>query len=176
MELTSSSIQFLCLNYFASATEMLPCLHNYITVDTPAFLANPKNLEVIYNMCKKVCPCNSVLFEGLNFFSPCHKLLGKTWPGNTCKGFLEWSFWIKFPVSFSCCCINLLSVCSRFKFCSCSFISRWWLIHPHKRINSVMRQSCWKWQYFSVMAIWIRYCAVWFMVKCNVSVTVHFFI
>lgn len=33
---------------------MMPCLHNYITVDTPAFLANPKNLEIIYNMCKKV--------------------------------------------------------------------------------------------------------------------------
>lgn len=34
--------------------EMMPCLHNYITVDTPAFLANPKNMEVIYNICKKV--------------------------------------------------------------------------------------------------------------------------
>ena len=33
---------------------MMPCLHNYITVDTPAFLANSKNLEIIYNMCKKV--------------------------------------------------------------------------------------------------------------------------
>ncbi|XP_020624379.1 importin-7-like [Orbicella faveolata] len=38
-------------DYFA---EMMPCLHNYITVDTPAFLANPKNLELIYNMCKKM--------------------------------------------------------------------------------------------------------------------------
>ncbi|CAH3158817.1 unnamed protein product [Porites lobata] len=38
-------------DYFA---EMMPCLHNYITVDTPAFLANPKNMEVIYNMCKKM--------------------------------------------------------------------------------------------------------------------------
>jgi len=38
-------------DYFA---EMMPCLHNYITVDTPAFLANPKNLEIIYNMCKKM--------------------------------------------------------------------------------------------------------------------------
>lgn len=42
------------LLYCTSATEMMPCLHNYITVDTPAFLANPKNLELIYNMCKKV--------------------------------------------------------------------------------------------------------------------------
>lgn len=38
-------------DYFA---EMMPCLHNYITVDTPAFLANSKNLEIIYNMCKKM--------------------------------------------------------------------------------------------------------------------------
>lgn len=38
-------------DYFA---EMMPCLHNYITVDTPAFLANPKNMEVIYNICKKM--------------------------------------------------------------------------------------------------------------------------
>ena len=33
---------------------MMPCIHNYITVDTPAFLENPKNLEILYNMCKKV--------------------------------------------------------------------------------------------------------------------------
>ncbi|KAJ7371004.1 importin-7 [Desmophyllum pertusum] len=44
-------------DYFA---EMMPCLHNYITVDTPAFLANPKNLEVVYNMCKKMLTESSV--------------------------------------------------------------------------------------------------------------------
>lgn len=38
-------------DYFA---EMMPCIHNYITVDTPAFLENPKNLEILYNMCKKM--------------------------------------------------------------------------------------------------------------------------
>lgn len=35
-------------------TEMMPALHNYVTVDTKAFLANPTNMEVIYNMCKGV--------------------------------------------------------------------------------------------------------------------------
>jgi len=50
-----------CSTSFASATEMMPCLHNYITVDTPAFLANPKNLEIIYNMCKKVITFEFVL-------------------------------------------------------------------------------------------------------------------
>lgn len=35
-------------------TDMMPALHNYITVDTPAFLSNPKHLEIIYNMCKGI--------------------------------------------------------------------------------------------------------------------------
>jgi len=39
------------VDYF---TDMMPALHNYITVDTPAFLAKPHHLEVIYNMCKQV--------------------------------------------------------------------------------------------------------------------------
>ena len=42
------------LLFVSCLVEMMPCLHNYITVDTPAFLANPKNMEVIYNICKKV--------------------------------------------------------------------------------------------------------------------------
>lgn len=33
---------------------MMPALHNYITVDTPAFLSNPEYIQVIYNMCKQV--------------------------------------------------------------------------------------------------------------------------
>lgn len=37
--------------YFA---DMMPLLHNYVTVDTDMLLSNPKHLEVIYNMCKKV--------------------------------------------------------------------------------------------------------------------------
>uniref|UniRef100_A0A1A8MG02 Importin 8 n=1 Tax=Nothobranchius pienaari TaxID=704102 RepID=A0A1A8MG02_9TELE len=40
-----------CFDYF---TDMMPLLHNYITVDTDMLLANSKHLEVIYNMCKKV--------------------------------------------------------------------------------------------------------------------------
>ncbi|KAH9487616.1 importin-7 [Bulinus truncatus] len=39
------------IDYF---TDMMPALHNYITVDTDAFLGNPENLEIIYNMCKTV--------------------------------------------------------------------------------------------------------------------------
>jgi len=35
-------------------TEMMPCLHNYVTVDPQAFLAEPKYCEVILNMCKKM--------------------------------------------------------------------------------------------------------------------------
>uniref|UniRef100_A0A7M5X8J5 Exportin-2 central domain-containing protein n=1 Tax=Clytia hemisphaerica TaxID=252671 RepID=A0A7M5X8J5_9CNID len=34
--------------------EMMPCLHNYVTVDPQAFLANPKYCEVIFNMCKQM--------------------------------------------------------------------------------------------------------------------------
>uniref|UniRef100_A0A4W3GXB4 Importin 8 n=1 Tax=Callorhinchus milii TaxID=7868 RepID=A0A4W3GXB4_CALMI len=40
-----------CFEYF---TDMMPVLHNYVTVDTDAFLSNPKNVEIVYNMCKKV--------------------------------------------------------------------------------------------------------------------------
>ncbi|XP_054655846.1 importin-8 isoform X1 [Dunckerocampus dactyliophorus] len=40
-----------CFDYF---TDMLPLLHNYVTVDTDVFLSNPKHLEIIYSMCKKV--------------------------------------------------------------------------------------------------------------------------
>jgi hypothetical protein len=39
------------IDYF---TDMMPALHNYITVDTEAFAANPTNLEIIYNMSKTV--------------------------------------------------------------------------------------------------------------------------
>uniref|UniRef100_A0A8C2ZYC9 Importin 8 n=1 Tax=Cyclopterus lumpus TaxID=8103 RepID=A0A8C2ZYC9_CYCLU len=33
--------------------DMMPLLHNYVTVDTDMLLSNPKHLEVIYSMCKK---------------------------------------------------------------------------------------------------------------------------
>jgi len=34
--------------------DMTAALHNYITVEPQKFLANPKHLEMIYNMCKTV--------------------------------------------------------------------------------------------------------------------------
>lgn len=40
---------------------MMPLLHNYVTVDTNMLLSNPKYLEVIYTMCKKVCFLTCVL-------------------------------------------------------------------------------------------------------------------
>uniref|UniRef100_A0A3B3SL01 Importin 8 n=1 Tax=Paramormyrops kingsleyae TaxID=1676925 RepID=A0A3B3SL01_9TELE len=40
-----------CFDYF---TDMMPLLHNYVTVDTDMLLSNSKYLEVIYTMCKKV--------------------------------------------------------------------------------------------------------------------------
>ncbi|XP_022334260.1 importin-7-like isoform X2 [Crassostrea virginica] len=39
------------IDYF---TDMMPALHNYITVDTPAFLSKPDHIQIIYNMCKQV--------------------------------------------------------------------------------------------------------------------------
>ncbi|KAJ8402449.1 hypothetical protein AAFF_G00369380 [Aldrovandia affinis] len=45
-----------CLDYF---TDMMPLLHNYVTVDTDMLLSNPKHLEVIYTMCKKVLTSNA---------------------------------------------------------------------------------------------------------------------
>lgn len=35
-------------------TEMMPCLHNYVTVDPQAFLSNSRHCEVMFNMCKKM--------------------------------------------------------------------------------------------------------------------------
>uniref|UniRef100_A0A671QG92 Importin N-terminal domain-containing protein n=1 Tax=Sinocyclocheilus anshuiensis TaxID=1608454 RepID=A0A671QG92_9TELE len=35
-------------------TDMMPLLHNYITVDTDTLLSDPKYLEIIYSMCKKI--------------------------------------------------------------------------------------------------------------------------
>lgn len=34
--------------------DMMPLLHNYVTIDTDTLLSNPKHLEIIYTMCKKV--------------------------------------------------------------------------------------------------------------------------
>lgn len=35
-------------------TDLMPALHNYITVDTPTFLSNPQYIEVILDICKTV--------------------------------------------------------------------------------------------------------------------------
>ena len=39
------------IDYF---DEMMPSLHNYVTVDTEGFLANEARVVAIYNMCKAV--------------------------------------------------------------------------------------------------------------------------
>ncbi|XP_048124566.1 importin-8 isoform X2 [Alosa alosa] len=51
-----------CFDYFTDqytpafhhCEDMMPLLHNYVTVDTDTLLSNPKHLEIIYTMCKKV--------------------------------------------------------------------------------------------------------------------------
>lgn len=35
-------------------TDMMPALHNYITIDTAAFLSDEQRLLAVYNMCKEV--------------------------------------------------------------------------------------------------------------------------
>lgn len=39
---------------FEYFTDMMPALHNYITVDTPAFLSNENHILAMFNMCKAV--------------------------------------------------------------------------------------------------------------------------
>lgn len=34
--------------------DIMPALHNYVTVDTPAFLSNPNHVLAIFDMCKSV--------------------------------------------------------------------------------------------------------------------------
>uniref|UniRef100_UPI00358E494A importin-7-like isoform X2 n=1 Tax=Myxine glutinosa TaxID=7769 RepID=UPI00358E494A len=41
-------------NGFENFADLMPLLHNYVTVDTDTLLSNPRNLEIIYSMCKKV--------------------------------------------------------------------------------------------------------------------------
>ena len=35
-------------------TDMMPALHNYVTVDTAAFLANEQQPEAMYKMCRHI--------------------------------------------------------------------------------------------------------------------------
>lgn len=39
-------------------TELMPVLHNYVMVDTPAFLSDPSRLEIIFKMIKQVLNAN----------------------------------------------------------------------------------------------------------------------
>lgn len=39
------------IDYFI---DIMPALHNYVTVDTPAFLSNPNRLLAMFDMCKTV--------------------------------------------------------------------------------------------------------------------------
>ena len=32
----------------------MPCLHNFCTIGSATMLANPRYLEIVYSMCKKV--------------------------------------------------------------------------------------------------------------------------
>ncbi|NWS74188.1 IPO8 protein, partial [Crotophaga sulcirostris] len=41
-------------DWFEYFPDMMPLLHNYVTLDTDTLLSNPKHLEIIYAMCKKV--------------------------------------------------------------------------------------------------------------------------
>ena len=41
-------------------TDMMPALHNYVTVDTKAFLANPQYMEAMFNMAKAMLEVNMV--------------------------------------------------------------------------------------------------------------------
>ncbi|NWW45444.1 IPO8 protein, partial [Pedionomus torquatus] len=40
--------------WYGCFSEMMPLLHNYVTIDTDTLLSNPKHLEIIYAMCKEV--------------------------------------------------------------------------------------------------------------------------
>uniref|UniRef100_A0A6Q2YJX2 Importin N-terminal domain-containing protein n=1 Tax=Esox lucius TaxID=8010 RepID=A0A6Q2YJX2_ESOLU len=53
-QLESICLQVIGLVLQKPIIDMMPLLHNYVTVDTDMLLSNPKHLEVIYTMCKKV--------------------------------------------------------------------------------------------------------------------------
>lgn len=45
------------LRFSCYLSDMMPLLHNYVTVDTGTLLSDTKYLEIIYSMCKKVNLC-----------------------------------------------------------------------------------------------------------------------
>ncbi len=50
-----SRLLFNCLIFLK---ELMPVLHNYVMVDTPAFLSDPTRLEIIFKMIKQVLNAN----------------------------------------------------------------------------------------------------------------------
>lgn len=48
-------------NGFDHFVDMMPPLHNYVTVDTPAFLSSEHNLLAMYNMAKAVSITSTTL-------------------------------------------------------------------------------------------------------------------
>ena len=59
LRLVFETMQVRLMNGCACVADMMPLLHNYVTVDTDMLLSNPKHLEVIYSMCKKVRLCSA---------------------------------------------------------------------------------------------------------------------
>ncbi|KAJ7402691.1 Importin-8 [Pitangus sulphuratus] len=53
-QLESICLQIIGLVLQKHVIDMMPLLHNYVTIDTDTLLSNPKHLEIIYAMCKKV--------------------------------------------------------------------------------------------------------------------------
>lgn len=50
----SSNVQIFQKDGIDYFTDMMPALHNYITVDTPAFLSSQDYVLAIFNMCRSV--------------------------------------------------------------------------------------------------------------------------
>jgi hypothetical protein len=42
-------------------TDMMPALHNYVTVDTPVFLSDENYILAMFNICKAVSICVSAV-------------------------------------------------------------------------------------------------------------------
>lgn len=42
-------------------TDMMPALHNYVTVDTDAFLSNQNHILAMFNMCKAVSIMQTIM-------------------------------------------------------------------------------------------------------------------
>jgi hypothetical protein len=47
-------------------TDMMPALHNYVTVDTPVFLSNENYILAMFNICKAVSICVSAAAAATN--------------------------------------------------------------------------------------------------------------